>query len=110
MKINLESQIVIIDEAHNIEDTCRESTNCLITRLSLESSIKELDKFSNFNFKAEQKGASAYFINVFQKLISWIDRFTEDMDKTDFDGSSMSKIWTGLDIVAEFKVKNIDKK
>lgn len=109
MKINLKDQIVIIDEAHNIEDTCREATNCLITKYSLESSIKELNLYCGFHHKADLKGAAAYFINVFQKLISWIDRFTEDMDKTDFDGSSMSKIWNGLDMVAEFKLQGIGR-
>ena len=72
-------------------------------------SIKELNTYSNIQYKPEQKTAAVYFSNVFQKLVSWIDRSTDKMDSTDFDGTSMSPIWNGLDMVAEFKLQGIGK-
>ena len=63
MRINLTDQIVIIDEAHNIEDSCRESTNSLITKIQLVKSIEELSVASRC-LAGEMKEAAAYFCNI----------------------------------------------
>ena len=107
MNIDLEDQIVIIDEAHNIEDTCRDAASCMLSKYSLEMSIKELNLYSKHHYDPGKKDAADYFGRVFQKLVSWIDCHTDQMDHTDFDGQSMSQVWSGLDIVAEFKLQGI---
>ena len=107
MKIDLEDQIVIIDEAHNIEDTCRDAASCLLSKHSLDMAIKDLNMYSKFQYDPAKNKAADYYEKVFQKLVSWIDLHTDRMDSTDFDGQSMSQVWTGLDIVAEFKLQGI---
>ena len=47
MKINLDDQIVIVDEAHNVEDACRESANTLITKIDLDARVNELRELVN---------------------------------------------------------------
>lgn len=42
MNIDLDDNIVIVDEAHNIEDVCRSSTNSSISKLELDIGIDSL--------------------------------------------------------------------
>ena len=44
MSINLENQIIIIDEAHNIEDSSRDAASVLITKFQLEQANADLNK------------------------------------------------------------------
>ena len=43
MNIGLEHQIVIVDEAHNIEDSSRDSASWSVTPQSLEEAMIDLD-------------------------------------------------------------------
>ena len=47
MSIGLDEQIVIIDEAHNIEDSSREAASVLITKYQVEQAIGDLNKIIN---------------------------------------------------------------
>ena len=49
MGINLNQQIVILDEAHNIEDTCRDSVSFLITQVQLEASRENLQNVVHYS-------------------------------------------------------------
>lgn len=40
LQIDLRGNIVIIDEAHNIEDICRDAASCTITRTQILEAIK----------------------------------------------------------------------
>ena len=46
MKISLKDQIVIFDEAHNIEDVARDAASAVITGVELEEAVEELDQMS----------------------------------------------------------------
>ena len=46
MEIILKDQVVILDEAHNMEDTARESAGEKICDDALQKAIDELDKMS----------------------------------------------------------------
>lgn len=43
MEINIKEEIIILDEAHNIEDSAREAVSKCIEHDSLTKIIKELD-------------------------------------------------------------------
>lgn len=47
MNIRLENSIVVIDEAHNLEDTCRESGSIEIRLAKLEGIAFKLSKSSD---------------------------------------------------------------
>ena len=44
MEIHLKDQIVVLDEAHNIEDSAREAASVSITTVQLEEAMAELDQ------------------------------------------------------------------
>ncbi|KXJ21485.1 Fanconi anemia group J protein-like [Exaiptasia diaphana] len=44
MEIDLEDQIVVLDEAHNIEDSARESASLSVDTLELQETLDDLDK------------------------------------------------------------------
>jgi Fanconi anemia group J protein len=43
MEISLMGQIVILDEAHNIEDSSREAASFSVTQMQLLETIQDLD-------------------------------------------------------------------
>jgi Rad3-related DNA helicase len=47
MSIGLDEQIVIIDEAHNIEDSSRDAASVLITKYQIEQAMTDLNKLLN---------------------------------------------------------------
>ncbi|NWX92194.1 FANCJ protein, partial [Nothoprocta ornata] len=51
MDINLKGQVVILDEAHNIEDSARESVSYSVTENQLRSAREELDLMVNNNIR-----------------------------------------------------------
>lgn len=46
MMINLKDQIVVLDEAHNIEDSSREAGSVQLTSIQLEETRKDLEDLS----------------------------------------------------------------
>ncbi|KAJ2940175.1 hypothetical protein O0L34_g11739 [Tuta absoluta] len=50
MNISLEDNIVIIDEAHNIEDICRDAATFTITQENIQACILELETCCNYRF------------------------------------------------------------
>ncbi|KAF1410395.1 hypothetical protein FQV23_0008434, partial [Spheniscus humboldti] len=51
MEINLKGQVVILDEAHNIEDCARESVSYGVTESQLRAAREELDFMVNNNIR-----------------------------------------------------------
>ncbi|NXV22331.1 FANCJ protein, partial [Cepphus grylle] len=51
MEINLKGQVVILDEAHNIEDCARESVSYGVTESQLRATREELDFMVNNNIR-----------------------------------------------------------
>ena len=50
MMINLKDQIVVLDEAHNIEDSSREAGSVQLTSIQLEETWKDLEDLSERMF------------------------------------------------------------
>lgn len=44
MDINLKDQIVVLDEAHNVEDSAREAGSLTLTAVELQNTLNELDR------------------------------------------------------------------
>lgn len=51
MEINLKGQVVILDEAHNIEDSAREAVSYSVTESQLNAAGEELDFMVNNNIR-----------------------------------------------------------
>ena len=129
MGIDLKDQIIIIDEAHNIEDSCREEANCIIERKSLEKIIGELagllssdarkrDNTKRPKFDEKQIKAVEYFLRVFKNLVAWIYSFEnfkvdENSDENDDDLNKEMRLSqtlkNGSEITAELKSHGLGK-
>lgn len=51
MEIDLKDQIVVLDEAHNVEDSARESASLTLTAMDLKETMDDIDKMSKYMYK-----------------------------------------------------------
>nr|XP_023508707.1 Fanconi anemia group J protein [Equus caballus] len=94
MDINLKEQIVILDEAHNIEDCARESASYSITEVQLRFARDELDSMVNNNIrKKDHEPLRA----VCYSLINWLEANSEHLVERDYESSC--KIWSGSEML-----------
>lgn len=102
--INLKGQILILDEAHNIEDSARSAASWQVTQEEIRDAMRDLEALVRKEIPETQ--AHRDMALVCSQLSVWIDSFTQDLtDYTDF--ASASKVWTGTEIVALFNVHGI---
>lgn len=47
MDISLKDQIVVLDEAHNVEDSARDSASLTLTAVDLQNTLDDLDRLGN---------------------------------------------------------------
>lgn len=47
MEINLKDQIVVLDEAHNVEDSARDAASLTLTAVDLQNTLDDLDRLGN---------------------------------------------------------------
>ncbi|XP_016059147.1 PREDICTED: Fanconi anemia group J protein isoform X2 [Miniopterus natalensis] len=94
MDINLKEQVVILDEAHNIEDCARESASYSITEVQLRFARDELDSMVNSNIrKKDHEPLQA----VCCSLINWLEANSEHLVERDYESSC--KIWSGREML-----------
>ncbi|XP_044286098.1 Fanconi anemia group J protein isoform X2 [Varanus komodoensis] len=95
MEINLKNQVVVLDEAHNIEDSARESSSYTVTEAQLSSAREELDTMVNNNIRRENHGPLRA---VCCSLINWIKEACGQLVERGYETSS--KVWSGSQMVA----------
>lgn len=47
MDISLKDQIVVLDEAHNVEDSARDAASLTLTAVDLQNTLDDLDRLGN---------------------------------------------------------------
>lgn len=50
MEIDLRDQLVVLDEAHNVEDSARDAASLTLTAVDLQNVLEDLDKLGNTVF------------------------------------------------------------
>lgn len=70
MDINLAGQILVLDEAHNIEDCARESASFTLNHNSLLTSRDELDGMVNNNIRRSKHEPLRNFCYSLIKLVT----------------------------------------
>ncbi|XP_078337247.1 Fanconi anemia group J protein homolog [Crassostrea virginica] len=98
MEISLKDQVVILDEAHNMEDTARESAGEKIGDDALQKAIDELDKMIKFEI------LTAEHLRVRQLcagLLGLIRDNQDNLQNMDFDHEY--KCWSSYDIVVRLE-------
>ncbi|XP_072249263.1 Fanconi anemia group J protein [Leuresthes tenuis] len=97
MEIDLAGQILVLDEAHNIEDCARESASFTLNHSSLQMSRDELDSMVNNNIRRSKHEPLRDFCYT---LINWIQESQILLSERGFE--SASKVWNGKDILSIF--------
>ena len=107
LDINLKNQIVILDEAHNIEDSARDAASWKVNQENVREAIQDLEAVAANG--SQDPGSHRKVADTLSHLSQWIDGSKDQLnDYTSFDSSS--KIWTGQEIAGVFKVYGIDER
>ncbi|ESN91790.1 hypothetical protein HELRODRAFT_189813 [Helobdella robusta] len=96
LEISLKGDIVILDEAHNIEDSSREAASFTLSNQQLEDSIENINILTS-NHRCDK-------LEDHSKLKEMCDRLMEIIEKNkflldDFEGGS--RTWKGGEMLAE---------
>ncbi|XP_068601664.1 Fanconi anemia group J protein [Brachionichthys hirsutus] len=102
MDINLEGQILVLDEAHNIEDCARESASFTLNHDSLLMSGNELDGMISNKIRASKHEPLRNFC---YSLINWIQESQCLLSERGYESSC--KVWSGKDILGIFHALGI---
>ncbi|KAG8520180.1 Fanconi anemia group J protein, partial [Galemys pyrenaicus] len=94
MDINLKEEVVILDEAHNIEDSARESASYSITEVQLWFARDELDIMVKNNIrKKDHEPLRA----VCYSLINWLEANSKHLVERDYESSC--RTWSGSEML-----------
>ncbi|KAM9801201.1 Fanconi anemia group J protein [Neosynchiropus ocellatus] len=102
MEIDLVGQIVVLDEAHNIEDCARESASFTVDLNSLLQAKDDLDNMIHNKIRVPRHIPLRDFCYA---VINWIQESQNLMSERGFENSS--KVWTGKDMLEIFHTMGI---
>ncbi|XP_013146358.1 PREDICTED: Fanconi anemia group J protein-like isoform X2 [Papilio polytes] len=108
MQIDLSDNIVIIDEAHNIEDICRDAATFSFTKDNIQAAIKELELVAGYRFANQD--ALRYVEYLLRALKSWDDWFVNQLPlikQKAMTGNEAVFIWTAENFVQTLNNHNI---
>ncbi|XP_025927172.1 Fanconi anemia group J protein isoform X1 [Apteryx rowi] len=94
MEINLKGQVVILDEAHNIEDCARESVSYSVTENQLRSAREELDLMVNNNIRQKDHEPLRA---VCYSLMNWLQESSGQLVERGYETSC--KVWSGKEML-----------
>lgn len=96
LDIKLDNAIVVLDEAHNIEDSSREAMSLSITQDQIRDIVNDLEELQRQGVSPEDHHAVA---KVMSRLSIWITQHSDHLnDYRSFDQSG--KVWAGREILA----------
>ncbi|KAL4223086.1 Fanconi anemia group J protein [Mactra antiquata] len=98
MEINLKDQIVILDEAHNIEDSSRDAASGSVTTEQITNAIENIQQLLDIDYKFADH---LKLKNMLDSLLMFIESNNSNLDQQDYNTSY--KVWSGFDIVARLK-------
>ncbi|XP_056164898.1 uncharacterized protein LOC115666787 isoform X2 [Syzygium oleosum] len=102
MEVDIKEAIIILDEAHNIEDICREAGSVDIEEDILQKLQDELEQLCPVNAMIYQP-----LCEMAQDLMSWMERKKSSLEKRDFQHHV--SCWTGDDAVRELQEVHISQ-
>ncbi|XP_046892366.1 Fanconi anemia group J protein [Hypomesus transpacificus] len=94
LEINLKGQIVVLDEAHNMEDCARESASYTLSEAQLLGAREELDGMVNHNIRRSHHEPLRAFCC---SLINWIKESVSLLAEREYEVSC--KVWHGKEVL-----------
>lgn len=98
MEINLKEQIVVLDEAHNIEDCARESASFTLNQAQLLLARDEIDGMVTHNIRRDQHRPLLAFCC---SLANWVQESCSGLEEREYESSC--KVWTGAEVLGIFR-------
>jgi len=99
MEISLNNQVIILDEAHNIEDSAREAVSGTFNLEDIGITLQECERMKSHGILPETHGDLADFCS---RLAGWMQRSIEEGKPDYSEFNSTSRVWTGTKGVAEW--------
>ncbi|KAJ8358971.1 hypothetical protein SKAU_G00154960 [Synaphobranchus kaupii] len=97
MMINLKGQVVVLDEAHNIEDSARESASYTLEQSQLQSARDDIDAMVTYNIRpAHHQPLLAFCCS----LLNWVQESCSSLQEREYESSC--KVWSGTEVVGIF--------
>ncbi|XP_041918787.1 Fanconi anemia group J protein isoform X2 [Alosa sapidissima] len=97
MEINLKGQIVVLDEAHNIEDCARESASYTLNQKELLDAREELESMVKHGIRPVHHHPLLAFCC---SLTNWVQESSGALKERGYESSC--KVWTGKEVLAIF--------
>ncbi|KAK3886088.1 hypothetical protein Pcinc_009742, partial [Petrolisthes cinctipes] len=105
MEIHLNDHVMVLDEAHNIEDSAREAASCTITKTEVLEARDDLERIAQEKYKVNDVNRLSRMLSA---LSGWVDEYSDRLtDYTEFDKSG--KIFTGTEMIACMKDMGISE-
>ncbi|XP_065682986.1 Fanconi anemia group J protein homolog isoform X2 [Hydra vulgaris] len=98
MSINIDDGIVILDEAHNIEDASREAASSILTVLELEEAKRDLQYMIDARVSID---AHTCLMMLCDGMLYWIESVKDQLVQQGFEYEA--KVWTGKEIIKMFQ-------
>ncbi|XP_043286504.1 Fanconi anemia group J protein homolog [Venturia canescens] len=105
MQIDLKGSIVILDEAHNIENICRDCGSAILSTEELEKIIKECEtiiQIATINKDTNQIGYVSVISQFVQNLLRFVN--TTQLKPQIKSDSLHSDMWTGNDFIQVLEI------
>ncbi|KAL2714669.1 Fanconi anemia group J protein isoform X3 [Vespula squamosa] len=104
MQINLKNDIIVLDEAHNIEDICRDVAGADFREDELRSILTDCGTLKSMEL-IEECDAYSIINSYIEGLIDFINSVT--LNQTDKDDEMNGPYWTGSELFELFNMHNI---
>ena len=98
LEINLRNQVVILDEAHNIEDSAREAASYTMNEADLENTVVDLDFLITKQVR-EKEHRSLHALCTRMGL--WIHARLSDLQESGFE--TWSRVWVGTELIPDLQ-------
>ncbi|XP_045503343.1 Fanconi anemia group J protein homolog isoform X2 [Colias croceus] len=109
MQINVTDNIIIIDEAHNIEDVCRDAATFTVKRAQIAAAILELQKMAEYKYQ-DSMGSIEYLAKILSNWDQWFVNQTPLLNKQPEFGNEVIHVWAVENFMATLNNHNIGMK
>ncbi|RVE54025.1 hypothetical protein evm_001428 [Chilo suppressalis] len=110
MQIHLQDNILIIDEAHNIEDICRDAASFIFTRDHITGGLSELEKVVGYMYSGQEISVQVEFIC--KTLKTWNEWFANQIPlvaNKPLNNNEAVHTWEPTDFVQTLENHNLGK-
>ncbi|KAF0296920.1 Fanconi anemia group J [Amphibalanus amphitrite] len=107
MEISLKNQVVILDEAHNVEDSSREAASGSFQQAHIQDAIRDLEKAASGQRQTQFECRD--MARMLSHISQWMDRHSDRLDQyKEFDRGC--RVFSGTEMVAHFTTMGIGHK